>query len=91
MMLMATMTRKFFSAFFISSVSLVPMPSPKPMIGPMTGEMSIAPMMTGMELTFRPMAAMMMAQARIMTFGPRKEMFFLMAAAAAARSISSSR
>ena len=72
-----TITRKFFKAFFSKSVSLVPRPSPKPMIGPIRGEMSIAPMMTGMELTFKPIDAITMAQMRIMTFGPLKYMFFL--------------
>ena len=61
------------------------------MVGPITGEMSIAPIMTGIELTFNPTEAMKMAQARMMTFGPRKAIFFLMAAAAFARSMSSSR
>ena len=90
-MLLATITRKFLAEFLSRSVSLVPSPRPNPMVGPITGEMSIAPMMTGIELTFKPTEAMMMAQARMMTFGPRKEMFFLMAAAAFDRSTSSSR
>ena len=36
------------------------------MIGPISGEMSIAPMMTAVELTFRPREAMKMAKMRIM-------------------------
>ena len=90
-MLMTTITMKFLAAFLSSSVSLVPRARPAPRIGPITGEMSIAPMMTGIELTLRPTAAMMMAQARMMTFGPRKAIFFVIALAAEARSMPSSR
>ena len=71
-MLMTTITAKFLSASFTSTVSLVPRPRPNPRIGPITGEMSMAPMMTGMELRLRPTEAMMMAQARMKTLGPRK-------------------
>jgi hypothetical protein len=38
----------------------------------------MAPMMTGMELTFKPTEAMMMAQAKMKTLVPLKAMFFLM-------------
>ena len=71
-------TTKFFMAFFTNSLSCVPNPRPKPMMGPMTGEINMAPMMTGMELTFRPTEAMMMAQAKMKTLVPRKAMFFRM-------------
>ena len=67
-----TITIRFLRELRISWVSLVPRPRPNPMIGPISGEISIAPMMTGMELTFRPTDAMMMAVPRIQTFGPRK-------------------
>ena len=46
-------------------------------MGPITGDMSIAPMMTGMELTFRPTDAMIIAQARMKTLCPLNAMFFL--------------
>ena len=72
MILMPTMTARFFSASFTSVVSLVPNPMPNPMIGPMSGEINIAPMITGMEFTFNPTDAMIIAKKRIKTFGPRK-------------------
>ena len=64
-MLITTMTAKFLSASLTSAVSLVPRPRPNPRIGPITGEMSMAPMITGMELRLRPTDAMMIAHARI--------------------------
>ena len=64
-MLITTMTAKFFRASRTSTVSFVPRPMPKPRIGPITGEMSMAPMITGMELRLRPTDAMMIAHARI--------------------------
>ena len=42
------------------------------MMGPITGEMSIAPIITAVELTLRPTDAMIMEKARIQTLGPRK-------------------
>ena len=56
----------------------MPKPNPKPNMGPITGETNIAPMITGMELTFKPTEAIMMAQARMKTLVPLKAMFFRM-------------
>ena len=80
--LMATMTPKFFSEVFTKLLSSVPKPKPKPKMGPITGEINMAPMMTGMELTLRPTEAMTMAQARMNTLVPLKEMFLRMEARA---------
>ncbi len=77
-MLMTTITVKFFMAFFTNSLSSVARPRPKPKMGPITGDINMAPMMTGMELTFRPTEAMMMAQARMNTLVPRKAIFLRM-------------
>ena len=77
-MLMPTITPKFFSESFRRWASSVPRPRPKPKMGPITGETNMAPMMTGMELTFKPTEAMMMAQARMNTLVPLKVMFFRM-------------
>ena len=48
------------------------MASPMPMIGPMSGEMSIAPMMTAVELTFSPSDAMNMAKISTHRLAPLK-------------------
>ena len=69
---MDIITIRFLNADLMRGVSLVPMPRPMPMIGPMSGETSIAPMMTAVELTFSPTEASTMAQTRIHTFGPLK-------------------
>ena len=86
---MMTITAKFFSESLMREVSLVPRPRPKPRIGPISGDMSIAPIITGIELRFKPTEAMIMAQARMKTFGPLKGTLFLMAMFAAPRSICS--
>jgi hypothetical protein len=51
-------------------------------MGPITGEINIAPMMTGMELTFKPTEAIMMAQAKMKTLVPLKAIFLRMDALA---------
>ena len=79
----STITPKFLRDSLMRAVSLVPRPRPKPRIGPIRGDMSIAPMMTGMELRFSPTDAMMIAQARMKTFGPRKGTLLRMAVLAA--------
>ena len=68
---------------------MIPSPKPIPNIGPMSGDMSIAPMMTGMEFTFKPTDAMMMAKARIHALGPLKVMLLLIAFSAASVSMCS--
>ena len=86
---MITITAKFLRASLMSSVSLVPRPRPKPRIGPIRGEMSIAPMMTGIELRFNPTEAMIIAQARMKTLGPRNGTLPRMAVLAAPLSMCS--
>ena len=76
--LMTTITLKFFNDSFTKRLSSVPRPNPKPKIGPITGETNMAPMMTGMELTFKPTEAIIMAHAKIKTLVPRKAMFLRM-------------
>ncbi len=44
-----------------------------PMMGPISGEMSMAPMITAVELVFRPSEAMKMARIRISMLVPLKE------------------
>ena len=57
---------------FSSSKSSVPTARPIPIIGPISGEISMAPIITAVELVFRPSEAMNMAKIRISMFGPRK-------------------
>ena len=58
--------------------SLVPKPRPMPIIGPISGLMSMAPMTTAVELTLRPIEQMMMLNTRIQRLNPRNSMSFLM-------------
>ena len=70
--LIVTMTRRFLPEDFNSLTSFTPRPSPSPKIGPISGEMSIAPITTGIEFTLSPTEAMIVAMARIHALGPRK-------------------
>ena len=70
--LMSVATAKLRHAFLKSSMSLMPMASPMPMMGPISGEMSMAPMMTAVELTFKPSEAMKMAKMSTHKLAPRK-------------------
>ena len=65
---------EFLKLFFRRSKSSVPTPNPIPMIGPMSGEISIAPMMTAVEFMFRPREAIKIAKTRTQRLGPLKMM-----------------
>lgn len=69
---MSVATPKFLAARRSRSRSLVPTASPMPMMGPISGEMSIAPMMTAVELTFSPSEAMKMAKISTQRLAPLK-------------------
>ncbi len=57
-MLASTMKPKSCAAScFSNSKSLIPTDSPMPMIGPISGEISMAPMITAVELTLSPSEA----------------------------------
>ena len=71
--LIKTIVRRFLNDSFIRLMLFVPIDRPTPSIGPMTGEMSMAPIMTAVEFTFSPTDAMMMAKVRIHTFAPRNQ------------------
>ena len=86
-----TITRRFLPACFIRLMSLIPRPRPRPKIGPIKGEINIAPIITGMEFTFRPTEAISMATARIQAFGPLNSMLFLIERSAVSVSICPSR
>ena len=68
--LIPTIMARFFRDCFKRSSSKVPTAKPKPLIGPIKGEMSMAPMMTAVALTLSPTEAMMIAKKRIQTFTP---------------------
>ena len=69
--LIITMMMKLRSDFFSKCSSKMPTERPMPMIGPMMGEINMAPMMTAVELTFSPTEATMMAKASTHRFMPR--------------------
>ena len=57
---------------------LMPTHNPNPMMGPMSGEISMAPTLTAVESTFNPMLAITMEKTRIQRLNPRNSMSFLM-------------
>lgn len=77
MPIMEAMNR-FLPALFNSGRSLMPTARPIPRIGPISGDMSMAPMMTAVELMFSPSEAMNIAKMRIHRLAPLKEMVAVM-------------
>ena len=55
---------------FKQSKSAIPIANPIPMIGPINGEINIAPIITAVEFTFRPNEAIKMAQMSIQRLAP---------------------
>ena len=66
----AVVIRKLFKERFISSKSFIPTESPTPIIGPINGEINIAPIITAVEFTFNPNDAIKMANIRIHRLAP---------------------
>ena len=64
---------RFLRERFRRSKSWIPTPRPSPIIGPISGEMSMAPIITAVELVLRPSDAISIAITRITMFVPRKE------------------
>ena len=64
----------------------MPTARPMPMMGPMSGDMSMAPMMTAVELTLRPSEAMNMANTSTHRVAPRNDTPALMARTVSASS-----
>ena len=52
------------------SKSAIPSPNPIPMIGPINGEINIAPIITAVEFTFKPNEAISMAKMSIQKLAP---------------------
>lgn len=61
---------RFLNDFLIKGKSYCAVPSPTPRIGPISGEMSIAPMITAVELTFKPIEAMSVAKIKVHRLTP---------------------
>ena len=64
---------KFFKDFFSNSKSKTPSAKPAPTIGPIKGEISMAPITTAVEFTLRPTDATRIAAIRIHKLEPEKE------------------
>lgn len=89
-----TATPMFFTDRVSNLKSLIPRLSPNPIIGPMSGEINMAPITTAVESTFKPIDAMKMEKMRIHRLNPRNSMSFLipsMVATGLARSIMENR
>ncbi len=68
--LSTTITPKFLIDFFRKSISLIPSESPIPRIGPINGEISIAPITTAVELVFKPVDATRIEKIKTQAFCP---------------------
>ncbi len=83
------MMAKFINDFFMVSISLTATERPTPKIGPINGEINMAPITTAVELAFKPMEATKMEQTNIQAVAPLKEMSFLIASIVSSLSVSS--
>ena len=86
---MAIIMKRFFNDLRKSSPSEIPIDRPSPMIGPMSGEISMAPMMTAVELTLRPTEAMIIAKKSTHTLSARNSTPLVMLAIVVSESVSS--
>ena len=83
-MLTTNIHRKLRSDFLSSWKSLMPSDRPMPMIGPISGETNMAPIMTAVELTFSPSDAMNVAQINTQRLVPRNSTLLVMLATTSA-------
>ena len=70
---------------------MMPTDNPKPQIGPISGDISMAPIMTAVELTFSPTDAIMIAKASTHTLVPRNSTSALMLSIVASGAVSADR
>ncbi len=82
------MVARFINDFFKVSISLIAIDIPIPKIGPINGDISIAPITTAVEFAFSPTEATKMEHINIQAVAPLKEISFLMASIVASRSVS---
>lgn len=66
--------RRFLIPYRTILKSEIPTPRPIPTIGPISGDISMAPMITAVEFTFNPTEAMIIAKMRVHRLDPRKLM-----------------
>ena len=71
-MLITVAIPKFFAARLSRAKSFIPVASPMPMIGPIRGDISMAPIITAVEFTFNPKEAMKMAKISTQRLAPLK-------------------
>ena len=79
---------RLMSDFLRVSISLTAMDIPIPKIGPIKGEISIAPMTTAVEFAFKPTEATKMEQIKIQAVAPLKDISAFIASIVASRSVS---
>ena len=68
------MVAKLIKDFLRVSISLIAIESPIPSIGPISGDINIAPMTTAVELAFNPTDATKIEQIKIQAVAPLKGM-----------------
>ena len=81
-------TPKLISDFLRVSISLIAIESPIPNMGPIRGEISIAPITTAVELAFNPTEATKIEQIRIQAVAPLKGISFIIASIVLSLSVS---
>ena len=67
---MNVLIKYFFMDCLNKFKSAIPIANPIPMIGPINGEINIAPIITAVEFTFKPNEAINMAQMSIQRLAP---------------------
>ena len=88
-MLRATIAAKLITDAFKVSTSFTAIEKPIPRIGPIRGEISIAPITTAVELTFNPIEAIRMEKTRIHAVCPLMDIPSRMRSAVASLSVPS--
>ena len=86
--LRATIVPKLIIEPFSVSTSLIPIENPIPKIGPINGDISMAPITTAVELIFKPIDAIRIENTNIQAVCPLMEIPSLMVLAVASLSVS---
>ena len=83
------MVAKFINDFLSVSISLIAIDNPIPKIGPINGEINMAPITTAVESALRPIDATKIEQTKIQAVAPLNEISAFMAVIVASLSVSS--